>query len=206
MTRVLLTAFEPFGGEQVNPSQLAVQRLATQELDGVELRTAFLPVVYYTAAEALRAALDEHRPDIVICVGQTGGRFGITPEKVAINRNDTVLPDNAGQAPIDEAIVTDGPVGYFTGLPVAAIVEALHEADIPAQISWSAGAYVCNHVFYSLMHVIETEQRNIRGGFVHVPYVHEQVARHTETRPSLSLHTIIEALRVTVITTVNSIG
>lgn len=206
MTRVLLTAFEPFGGEQVNPSQLAVQRLAAQEMNGVELRTAFLPVVYYTAAESLRAALEEHQPDIVICVGQAGGRFAITPEKVAINRNDTATPDNAGQAPIDEAIITDGPVGYFTGLPVTTIVEALQEANIPAQVSWTAGAYVCNHVFYSLMHLLETEQRNIRGGFVHVPYVHEQVARRTDAQPSLSLETIIEALRITVITTVNGTG
>lgn len=204
MTRVLLTAFEPFGGEQVNPSQLAVERLAAQEVDHVELRTAFLPVVYYAAAEALRAAVDEHEPDIVICVGQAGGRLGITPEKVAINRNDTVVPDNAGQAPIDEAIITDGPVGYFTGLPVTAIVEALQEADIPAQVSWTAGAYVCNHVFYSLMHLIETEHTNIRGGFVHVPYVHDQVARRNDAQPSLSLPTIVEALRITIVTTLRA--
>lgn len=204
MTRVLLTAFEPFGGEQVNPSQLAVERLAAQEVDHVELRTASLPVVYYAAAEALRAAVDEHEPDIVICVGQAGGRLGITPEKVAINRNDTVVPDNAGQGPIDEAIITDGPVGYFTGLPVTAIVEALQEADIPAQVSWTAGAYVCNHVFYSLMHLIETEHPNIRGGFVHVPYVHDQVARRNDAQPSLSLPTIVEALRITIVTTLRA--
>lgn len=204
MTRVLLTAFEPFGGEQVNPSQLAVQRLAALDVTGVELRSAFLPVVYYTAAQVLRAAVEEHQPDIVICVGQAGGRFGITPEKVAINRNDTVMPDNAQQAPVDEEIVPDGPVGYFTGLPVAAIVQALHAVNIPAQVSWTAGAYVCNHVFYALMHLIDTEHLDVIGGFVHVPYVHEQVTRRTDAQPSLSLDTIIEALRITVITTVNS--
>ena len=204
MTRVLLTAFEPFGGEQINPSQLAVQRLALLGVTGVELRAAFLPVVYYTAAEVLRAALEEHQPDIVICIGQAGGRFGITPEKVAINRNDTVMPDNAGQAPVDEAIVSGGPVGYFTSLPVAAIVQALKDADIPAEVSWTAGAYVCNHVFYSLMHLIGTERPDIVGGFVHVPYVHDQVARRHDAQPSLSLDTIVEALRITVDTTVDS--
>jgi pyroglutamyl-peptidase len=204
MTRVLLTAFEPFGGEQVNPSQLAVQRLAAEGVDGVELRTAFLPVVYYTAREALRAAIDEHDPDVVICVGEAGGRFGITPEKVAINRNDTVMPDNAGQAPVDEPILAEGPVGYFTGLPVAAIVEALRDAGIPAEVSWTAGAYICNHVFYSLMHLVATERTSVRGGFVHVPYVHEQVVRRTEAKPSLSLDAIVEGLRITVKTTVHA--
>jgi pyroglutamyl-peptidase len=203
MTRVLLTAFEPFGGEQVNPSQLAVQRIAAGGIDGVEVRTAFLPVVYYRAAEALRAAIEQHEPDVVICTGQAGGRFGVTPEKVAINRNDTAMPDNAGQAPIDEPIVADGPVGYFTGLPVAAIVEALRDAAIPASVSWTAGAYICNHVFYSLMHLIATERPGLRGGFVHVPYVHEQVVRRDDERPSLSIEEIVEALCITVRTTLH---
>jgi pyroglutamyl-peptidase len=204
MTRVLLTAFEPFGGEQVNPSQLAVQRLAAEGVDGVELVTAFLPVVYDTAGDALRAAIAEHDPDLVICAGEAGGRFGITPEKVAINRNDTVLPDNAGRAPVDEPIEADGPVGYFTGLPVAAIVEALRDAGIPAEVSWTAGAYLCNHVFYSLMHLIATERTGLRGGFVHVPYVHEQVLRRTDAKPSLSLGEIVQALRIAVSTTVHA--
>ena len=201
MTRVLMTAFEPFGGEQVNPSQLAVQRLAASGVEGVELRTAFLPVVYYDARDALRAAIDEHDPAIVICTGQAGGRFGVTPEKVAVNRNDTAMPDNAGQAPIDEPIVSDGPVGYFTGLPVAAIVEALRDSGIPAEVSWTAGAYICNHVFYSLMHLIATERPDLRGGFVHVPYAHEQVVRRVDSQPSLSVDEIVEALRLTVLTT-----
>lgn len=202
MTRVLLTAFEPFGGEQVNPSQLAVQRLAAEGVDGIELRTAFLPVVYYDARDALRAAVEQHDPDLVVCTGQAGGRFGVTPEKVAVNRNDTAMPDNAGQAPIDEPIVADGPVGYFTGLPVAAIVEALHDAAIPASVSWTAGAYICNHVFYSLMHLIATERPGLRGGFVHVPYAHEQVVRRIDEQPSLSVDDIVAALRITVRTSV----
>ena len=135
---------------------------------------------------------------------QAGGRFGVTPEKVAVNRNDTAMPDNAGQAPIDEPIVADGPVGYFTGLPVAAIVEALRDAGIPAEVSWTAGAYICNHVFYSLMHLIATERTALRGGFVHVPFAHEQVVRRPDgpPQPSLSVDEIVQALRITVLTTV----
>jgi pyroglutamyl-peptidase len=202
MTRVLITAFEPFGGEKVNPSQLAVQRLADDGVDGTELTTAFLPVVYYDAAARLRSAIAEHEPDIVICTGQAGGRFGITPEKVAVNRNDTPMPDNAGQAPVDEPIVADGPVGYFTTLPVTAMVAALHDAGIPAEVSWTAGTYVCNHVFYSLMHLAATERGGLRGGFVHVPYAHEQVIGRTDAQPSLSLDTITQALQIAVRTAV----
>ena len=201
MTRVLLTAFEPFGGEQVNPSQLAVQRLVAAGMTGVELRSAFLPVVYYEARDALRAAIEQHAPDVVVCAGQAGGRFGVTPEKIAVNRNDTAMPDNAGQAPVDEPIVADGPAAYFTGLPVAAIVDALRAAAIPSEVSWTAGAYVCNHVFYSLMHLIATDHPQVQGGFVHVPYAHEQVLGRLDPQPSLALDTIVDALRITVSTT-----
>ncbi len=201
MTRVLLTAFEPFGGEQVNPSQLAVQRLVAAGMTGVDLRSAFLPVVYYDARDALRAAIEQHAPDVVVCAGQAGGRFGVTPEKIAVNRNDTAMPDNAGQAPVDEPIVADGPAAYFTGLPVAAIVDALRAAAIPSEVSWTAGAYVCNHVFYSLMHLIATDHPQLQGGFVHVPYAHEQVLGRLDPQPSLALDTIVDALRITVSTT-----
>ncbi|HEY8302165.1 MAG TPA: pyroglutamyl-peptidase I [Jatrophihabitans sp.] len=201
MTRVLMTAFEPFGGEQVNPSQLAVQRLVDAGPDGVELRSALLPVVYYEARDALRAAIEQYEPDLVICTGQAGGRYGVTPEKVAVNRNDTTMPDNAGQAPLDEPIVTDGPAAYFTGLPVAEIVAALRAAAIPSEVSWTAGAYVCNHVFYSLMHLLATERPGLRGGFIHVPYAHEQVLERAEAQPSLALESIADALRIAVSTT-----
>ena len=202
MTRVLMTAFEPFGGEQVNPSQLAVQRLVAAGVDDVELQEAFLPVVYYEARDALRGAIAQHAPDIVICAGQAGGRYGVTPEKIAVNRNDTTMPDNAGQAPVDEPIVTDGPAAYFTGLPVAEIVAALRAAAIPSEVSWTTGAYVCNHVFYSLMHLIATERPQLCGGFIHVPYAHEQVINRPDPQPSLALETIVDALRIAVTTTV----
>lgn len=205
MTRVLVTAFEPFGGETINPSQQAAQRLAEgPAIDAVELATAGLPVVFGAALDALRKAVAEHDPDVVICAGQAGGRYAVTPERVAVNVNDTPMADNAGNAPIDQPVVDGGPVAYLTGLPVNAIVSALHEAAIPAEVSWTAGTYVCNHVFYGLMHLIANERPHVRGGFVHVPYAHEQVLTRTDAQPSLALDTITEALRVAIATTIST--
>jgi pyroglutamyl-peptidase len=204
MTRVLVTAFEPFGGESVNPSQLAAARLAVNGIAGSELVTGVLPVAYYDARDAIYALVATHDPDIVICTGEAGGRFGVTPEKIAVNRNDTAVADNAGNLPVDEPIVADGPDGYFTGLPVAATVEALRDAGIPAELSWTAGTYVCNHVFYSLMHLVATQRPALRGGFVHVPYTHQQVVGRRDPQPSLSLESITEALGIVVATAVST--
>ena len=207
MTRVLVTAFEPFGGETVNPSQLAAQRLAEgPPIDGVELRTAFLPVVFGDAIDALTAAIAEHDPEVVVCVGEAGGRFAVTPERVAVNVNDAPFPDNAGRKPVDEPIVEGGPVAYLTGLPIAEIVEALHRAGIPAAKSSTAENYVCNNVFYGLMHHIATDRPQVVGGFVHVPYVHEQVLGRLDPKPSLSLEQVTEAVRITVRTAVASLS
>jgi len=203
MTRVLVTAFEPFGGEKINPSQQAAQRLlAGPPIEGVELSAAFLPVVFGEAIDALKAAIAEHDPELVVCVGEAGGRVAITPERVAVNINDAPFPDNAGRAPVDEPIVAGGPVAYLSTLPVADIVDALRQAGIPAAKSSTAENYVCNNVFYGLMHHIATERPELVGGFVHVPYVHEQVLNRVDHQPSLSLDMITQALRVTVETAV----
>ena len=207
MPRVLVTAFEPFGGEAVNPSQQAVQRLAAgPPIPGVELRTAVLPVVFGAAIDALKAAIAEHDPDLVVCVGEAGGRAAVTPERVAVNVNDAPFPDNAGNAPVDEPIVDGGPVAYLSALPVADIVAALRAAGIPAVKSSTAENYVCNNVFYGLMHHIATERPRLVGGFVHVPYVHEQVLGRLDPKPSLSLDDITKALRITVETAVARLG
>jgi len=203
MTRVLVTAFEPFGGETVNPSQQAVQALSAGPAPaGVELVAAFLPVVFGAAIDALKAAVTAHDPDLVICTGEAGGRLAVTPERVAVNIDDAPLPDNAGRAPVDEPIIAGAPAAYLSTLPVAAIVTALHEAGIPAAKSSTAGTYVCNNVSYGLMHLIATERPHLRGGFVHVPYVHEQVLGRRDAQPSLSLETITRAVFVTVETSV----
>ncbi len=203
MTRVLLTGFQPFGGETVNPAQEAVRALCAQPApEGVELRSVVLPVVFGQAVRELEAAVAEHEPDLVLCFGEAGGRAAVTPERFAVNTNDAPFPDNAGQQPVDETIVEGGPVAYASSLPVAEIVEALVAAGIPAAKSSTAGNYVCNNVFYGLMHLIATSRPQLRGGFVHVPYQSEQALTKHATPPSLPIETITRALRVVVDTSV----
>lgn len=194
MTRVLVTAFEPFGGETVNPSAQAVALLGPVE--GATVATAVLPVVYGRAWDVLHAAIVEHDPGLVVCVGQAGGRAGVTPERVAVNLDHARADDNAGQRPTESPIVAGGPVGYFSTLPVSAIVAALEQAGIPAAASSTAGHYVCNHVFYRLMHLLATERPAVRGGFVHVPYSEEQLVGRDGEHASLPLASIAEALRI----------
>lgn len=195
---VLVTGFEPFGTDSTNPSWQAVQQLAADWADDdVRLVVEQVPCVYGAAIDTLRAAVLQHRPDVVVAFGQAGGRAGITPERVAINMDDARIPDNAGQSPVDTPVVTGGPAAYFTGLPVKACVRALHEAGIPAEVSQTAGTFVCNHIFYGLMNLVATEHPQLRAGFVHVPFSHEQVADRPGV-PSLSLATMSEAAEIVV--------
>ena len=199
MTRILVTAFEPFGGQSVNASQQAVRLLLTlPSSPGVELTAAVLPVEFGRAVEVFHAAIASSAPDVVICVGEAGGRAGVTVEQFAVNLNDATIPDNAGRQPIEEPVVVGGPVAYAASLPVARLVDALRDAGLPAAKSSTAGTYVCNHVFYALMHLIATREPHLRGGFVHVPYVHEQVLGRFDAPPSLSLASVAEALRLVV--------
>lgn len=175
MIRALLTAFEPFGGEAVNSSVPAVAAVAAAPPPGIELHTATLSCVFGLAAEELRAEIARLGPDLVVCVGQAGGRAGLTIERVAVNLDDARIPDNAGQQPIDRPIAAEGPAAYFSRLPVKACTAAARAVGVPASVSHSAGTFVCNHVFYGLMHLIATRYPAMRGGFVHLPYAPEQV-------------------------------
>jgi pyroglutamyl-peptidase len=196
---VLVTAFEPFGGEAVNASREVLSRLDPAGLPGVELRRAVLPVVFGHGAEVLRAAVVEHRPDVVICLGQADGRADITPEKVAVNFDDARIADNAGQRPVDLPIVAGGPAAYFSTLPVGAMVAGLRAKGVPASLSLSAGSFVCNHVFYALMHFLAAERPEVRGGFVHLPCLPEQV-KGRPGAPGLALERslvgVAEAVRI----------
>ncbi|MFF7655830.1 pyroglutamyl-peptidase I [Streptomyces sp. NPDC007983] len=193
MTRVLLTGFHPFGGSSVNPSWQAVSLVAADPPPGLTVTTARLSCVFGTALDELRAAVEQSDPEVVVCVGEAGGRPGVTVERVAINVNDARIPDNAGQQPVDGPVVEGGPAAYFATLPVKACVAAVRAAGIPASVSQTAGTFVCNHVFYGLAHLIATERPAVRGGFVHVPYAPEQVVDRNE--PSLPAATVAEALR-----------
>ncbi|WP_199155141.1 pyroglutamyl-peptidase I [Chromobacterium sp. ASV23] len=192
MKTVLLTGFEPFGGESVNPSWEAVRRLDGQEIAGARIAARQLPCVFGAALEELCRHLDALSPELAIAVGQAGGRPDISVERVAINVDDARIADNAGKQPIDQAIAADGPAAYFSTLPIKAIVAGLRENGIPASVSQTAGTFVCNHVMYGLLH-----RAGPRAGFIHIPFLPEQAARHPG-QPSMKLEDCVQALRLAV--------
>ncbi|QGW66856.1 pyroglutamyl-peptidase I [Lysobacter soli] len=196
MPHVLLTGFAPFGGESTNPSWEAVQALEGEVVAGHRIVARCLPVEFDASLHALQQALDELVPSLVICVGQAGGRAQMSLERVAINVIDARIPDNAGAQPIDEPVAADGPAAYFTSLPIKAMLAALRNAGFPAEISQTAGTYVCNHVFYALMHALRGLP-GVRGGFVHIPYSPAQAALHAGA-PSLPSTVVAQALRLAV--------
>ncbi len=189
--KVLITYFEPFGGHALNASAEAVKRLPAT-IGGQRIITVAIPTVFGKSIEVLRCAIDEHRPDVVICVGQAGSRSGITPERVAINLMDARMPDNAGNQPQDKPIEPDGPAAYFSTLPIRAMVEAMSSAGILASISNTAGTYVCNQLMYGLLHLQHTHYPNMRAGFIHVPCLSEQVAIGGQVL--MSLEDIVDGL------------
>lgn len=196
MKTVLLTGFEPFDGAAINPSWEAVRRLDGWSGDGFIVVARELPCVFGDAAEALRGFVDALRPDLVIAVGQAGGRPEISVERIAINVDDARIPDNAGRQPVDLPIVADGPAAWFTTLPIKAIVAAIRARGITAGVSQTAGTFVCNHVFYALMHHLRGQA--VKAGFIHVPFLPEQAAAWPEPAPAMTLEEIVTALRVAV--------
>jgi pyroglutamyl-peptidase len=195
-SRILLTGFEPFGGERLNPSQALAEALHGQHVDEAEITGLVLPCVFDGALAALDQALDAHRPTLVLALGQAGSRADLTVERVAINVNDARIPDNAGRQPIDTPVVPGGPAAYFSTLPIKAIVADLRAAGLPASVSQTAGTFVCNHVFYGLMHTLATRHPGTRGGFMHVPLLPEQAARQAQPTASMTLETMRQGVLV----------
>ena len=187
MTKVLLTGFEPFGKASQNPSAEIVK-----EISGANIITAVLSVTYAQSAHQLLALIDQHKPDVVICLGQAEGRKEVTPERVAINLDDARLADNEGVLRTDSEIVVGGPSAYFSTLPVKKIVEAIKEAGVPASVSFSAGTFLCNHVFYLAQHKLAGT--NVRSGFVHVPLMDSQ-ATEFPGLPTMALAQMVKAVR-----------
>ena len=180
--KILVTGFEPFGGEDVNPSWEAVRQLRAPE--GTELVRLRLPVVFREAGEQLAAALRREQPDLVLCIGQAAGRDAITPERLGVNLMDAAIPDNAGFHPQEEPVIPGAPAAFFARLPVAALAEAIRAAAVPARVSNSAGLFVCNALLYRLLYEMETGYPQMRGGFLHVPCLPEQAARLGKERTS----------------------
>jgi pyroglutamyl-peptidase len=200
--KILLTGFDAFGGERLNPSWLSVQRVCQECTDGLHLIGACLPTEFSASLATLQELIETHRPDLVIALGQAGGRSAISLERIAINIDDARIPDNAGWQPIDEPIHPAGEAAYFSTLPIKAIVQALRSAGIPAEVSNSAGTYVCNHVFYGLMHLCR-HIPGMRAGFVHIPYLPEQAAS-VPGAPSMALDVMVQALNIIVRTALDA--
>jgi pyroglutamyl-peptidase len=194
MKTVLVTGFEPFGGDAINPSQEIARVLHGREISGRRVNGVVLPCVFGKSIAELKRTLRAEEPELVLCLGLAGGRAEITPERVALNVDDARIPDNAGAQPIDRPIVRGGPAAYWSTLPIKAIVAALRERDVPATVSQTAGTFVCNHVFYGLMHALRLNRR-VRGGFIHVPFVPTQVKR---SEPGMPLDVMTEAIAVAI--------
>ncbi|MBC5767902.1 pyroglutamyl-peptidase I [Ramlibacter albus] len=189
--RVLLTGFDPFGGQAVNPSWMAVAALHGTTVAGHEVIGAQVPTVFGAALQAMRDLLRQHKPTLVLATGQAGGRAAISLERVAINVNDARIPDNSGAQPVDTPVVPGGPAAYFTRLPIKAMLTELQLRGIHAEVSQTAGTFVCNHLFYGLMHELETDPalRDVRAGLIHVPWLPEQ------GQPSMPLAELVEGLK-----------
>lgn len=193
---LLLSGFEPFDGERLNPSWECLRALEETQGQDVRVSCVELAVDRERGPQALLAQVDALSPDAVIMLGEAGGRMAVTPERVAINVDDYRIPDHGQRQPRDEAIVPGGPAAYFSTLPLRDMVIALHARRIPAEVSNSAGTYLCNHLFYRMMHELERRGSRIPAGFIHLPYVTEQVLGVRPARPSLPLPTLVEAVRI----------
>jgi pyroglutamyl-peptidase len=190
--KILVTGFDPFGGESTNPALEAVKGLPN-EINGAEIIKLEIPTVFNKSAEVTKKAILQHQPDVVLNIGQAGGRYTVTPERIAINVDDARIPDNEGNQPIDAPIHADGAPAYFTQLPVKAMVKTIKEAGLPAALSNSAGTFVCNHIMYQVQYMIDKEFPEIKGGFIHVPFIASQVV-DKPGNPFMSLTDIITSL------------
>jgi len=204
MRTVLLTGFEPFENEPINPSWEVVRTLDGERIGDAVVVARQLPCVFGAAIAGMDGLVRELQPDLVIAVGQAGGRAEMSVERVAINVDDARIADNAGAQPVDAAIAADGPAAYFATLPIKAMVRDMRAAGVPASVSQTAGTFVCNHVFYGLMHRLAGLGRpGVRGGFIHIPYLPEQAARHPG-QPSLAQETMVKGIRQAVVTALST--
>lgn len=190
--KVLITGFDPFGNEKINPAIEAVKKL-DDKIAGADIIKLEIPTVFGKSIERLEKALEKENPDITICVGQAGGRNRISIERVAINISDARIRDNERNQPIDEPIFEDGDAAYFAKLPIKAMVKEMNDKNIPGEVSNTAGTYVCNHIMYGLLYNIDKKYPNMKGGFIHIPFLPEQVIDKKD-RPSMSLDLIIKGI------------
>ena len=196
--KVLISGFEPFGGSHLNSSQLVVEAISKENLSGLELSAVILPVEFDKAARVLLSKVNDFNPEIIISFGQAEGRKAITPEKIAINLDSARIPDNAGELRVNKVIVEAGADGYFSTLPIEKMVAAVKECGLESEISLSAGAFLCNHIFYHLQH--QLLEREVKSGFVHLPLVNEQIAQYPN-QPSWALKDLVQGVKAAILST-----
>jgi pyroglutamyl-peptidase len=199
--KVLVTGFDPFGGETINPAYEAV-KLVNDNIEGAEIIKIEIPTVFGKSMIVIDKAIQKYQPDVVLAIGQAGGRTSMAVERVGINVDDARIPDNDGQQPIDEIIYEDGENAYFSNLPIKKMVFEMQNENVPAVVSNTAGTYVCNHVLYSIMYLIDKKYNNLRGGFIHVPFLPEQVK--DKNMPSMSLEMIKKGIEIAIKTAVKN--
>ena len=190
--KILVTGFDPFGGEPINPAIESVKKLP-DNIAGAEIIKLEIPTVRGKSLEKIEKAIQEHNPDIILSVGQAGGRFDITVERVGINMDDFRIPDNEGNQVIDESVFSDGDNAYFVKLPVKAMVQNIQKNKSPASVSYTAGTFVCNHVLYGVLYLVEKKYKSKKSGFIHIPFLPEQVV-DKRNMPSMELNTIVTGL------------
>jgi pyroglutamyl-peptidase len=196
--RVLISGFEPFGGSILNSSQLVVEAISKESFTGLELFTVILPVDFGKAADVLLSKVKEIDPEIIIAFGQAEGRKALTPEKIAINLDSARIPDNAGELRVNKVIIEKGADGYFSTLPIEKMVKAVKECGLESEVSLSAGAFLCNHIFYHLQHKLL--ESGVKSGFVHLPLVNEQIAQYPN-QPSWALNDLIQGVKAAILST-----
>ena len=194
--KIVVTGFDPFGGESINPASEAVKQLP-EKIAGAQIVPLIVPTVFYRSIEVIKDAIETHNPDVILSIGQAGGRAAITVERIGINVDDARIADNIGQQMIDEPVVKEGPAAYFSTLPIKAMVKAIHDAGISANVSNTAGTFVCNHVMYGVLHLCATQYPDKRAGFVHIPFLPEQTIDKPQY-PSMSLEDIVKGLTVAI--------
>jgi pyroglutamyl-peptidase len=195
--KLLLAAFDPFGGDNVNPALEAV-KLVADKIGDVDVVKLEVPTVFHVSIDTVEKAIEKEHPDVVLCVGQAGGRFELTPERVAINVDDARIPDNAGNQPVDSPIYADGAPAYFSSLPIKAMMQEIRKAGIPSSVSNTAGTFVCNHLMYGVLYHLAKSHPGVRGGFIHVPFIPAQVVGRANT-PSMSLEDIKRGLEAAIL-------
>ena len=197
LLKVLLTGFDAFGGESINPSWEVVKKVQEEGIEGITLIARQLPTVFNEAIRQAVEAIDSDHPSLIISLGQAGGRTDISLERVALNVNDASIADNQNNQPIDTPVVEGAPAAYFSTLPIKAMVEEIRKGGIPASVSNTAGTFVCNHIMYGVLHHLAEHQLPIKAGFIHIPYLPEQAVQHKGAE-SMALADMVRALKAAI--------